>query len=172
MRFSAPTGSDRPELGTFGYELGHRQALETTMELFRGGEAEVAYLSNRLDPGAACRTLGHHEHPDGLDGAVLGLSRTRGPTREGSSSGFDRIKRIGLAMIASGLTVGAIDLHDLDAPSTQEASHPDPIGTGPFDSDLGHLAEPFEPTPDRASGATRGARQYPYRGFAVRRPDR
>jgi hypothetical protein len=45
----------------------------------------------------------------------------------------------------AGLAVGAVDLDDLDAPPTQEAGQSDPIGTGSFHTDLGHLTEPLEP---------------------------
>jgi hypothetical protein len=119
------------------------------MELFGGGEAEVAHLRDGRDASHSRGALGHHEHPDGLDGAVLGLARSRCPARQRSPGGLDGVERVGLAVIAPGLAVGPVYLDDFDAASPQEPAEPSSIGSRPFDADLGHLSEGLEPAEQR-----------------------
>jgi len=59
--------------------------------------------------------------------------------------GLHRIEGIGLAVVASGLTVGSIDFDDLDTLPPKKSSQAHPIGAGAFDPDLGDLAELLEP---------------------------
>ena len=119
------------------------------MKLFRGTDSEVAHLDDRLDPGSLGPTLGHDQGPDGLDRTVLGLACPRGPTRQCSSSRFDGVERIGLAVIASGLAVGTVDLDDVDTFAAQDAGQTHPIGAGALYADLGHLSEALEPAQQR-----------------------
>jgi hypothetical protein len=44
------------------------------MELFRGGEAEVAHLRDGRVARHARGALGHDQNPDGLDRTVFGLT--------------------------------------------------------------------------------------------------
>ena len=115
------------------------------MELVRGGDSQVTHLDDGLHPGLSGRALGHHQDPDGLDGTVLGLAQTRGPTADGGPGGLDRIEGIGLALVAPGLAVGSVDFDDLDTLPSQEPGESNSIGSGALDADLGHLAELLEP---------------------------
>src|ERR1700736_5230781 len=119
------------------------------MQLVRSGYSEVTHLDDGLDPGLSGRTLRHHEDSDGLNGTVLGLARSRGPTADGGPGGLDCIERIGLALVAAGLPVGAVDFYDLNALPPQEPREAGPIGAGALDADFGHLAESLEPDQQR-----------------------
>jgi hypothetical protein len=109
----------------------------------------VAHLDDGLHSGLACRALGHYQNPDGLDGAVLGLARTRRSTADGGPCRFHCIEGVGLAVVAPGLSVLAVDLDHLDALAAEEPREPDAIGAGAFDSNLGDLAELLEPGQQR-----------------------
>src|ERR1700683_1699769 len=119
------------------------------MQLVRSGDSQMTHLDNGLHPGLAGRPLGHHQNPDGLDGTVLGLARTRSPTTDGGPGGLDRVEGIGLAVIAPGLPVGSVDFYDLYALASQEPGESDPIGASALDADLGHLAKTLEPDEQR-----------------------
>jgi hypothetical protein len=84
--------SCRPESGSFGDEGRHREALQAASELFRRAVAEVAHLDERVDPGLAGRTLGHHEDPDGLDRTVSRLGAPARPATESGPSGFEGVE--------------------------------------------------------------------------------
>jgi hypothetical protein len=57
-------------------------------------------------------------------------------------------------VIATGLSIGAVDLDHFDALAAQEAGQTHPIRAGALHADLGHLAEGLEPAEKRliASG--------------------
>jgi hypothetical protein len=56
--------------------------------------------------------LGDHERANRLDGTISALGCTAGPTYLGGSGGADSIERVGLALPAAVLRVGAVDLDD------------------------------------------------------------
>jgi hypothetical protein len=87
------------------------------MELFRGGEAQVAHLRDGGDARHSCGALGHHQHPDGFHGAVFGLARTLGPARQRGSGSLDGVERVGLAVITPGLAIGSVHFDDFDTAS-------------------------------------------------------
>ena len=124
----------------------------------------MAHLDEGLNPGLAGRAFGHDEDPDGLDRAVSGLRFAARPTTEGGPGCFDRIEGIGLATAPALLTIGSVDLDDLDAHPAQVAGQSGPIGTGALDADLGDVAEALEPREQglvagRIGGEALGAEQ-------------
>ena len=109
----------RPQLGPLGDEGRNGKPFEATTELLRCAVAEVAHLDEGLDPGLAGRALCDHEDPDGLDGAVSRLRAAARSTTQSRSGGLDCIEGIGLATATALLSVGSVDLDDLDADSAQ-----------------------------------------------------
>ena len=132
--------SRRAELGPFGDEGRHREALESTTALLGQAVAEVAHLDQRLDPGLAGRALRHDENPDGLDGAVSGLRLAARPTTEGGSGCFDGVEGIGLAT-APALRRFGRSTSMTSTPTRRVAGQAGSIGTGSFDADLGREVE-------------------------------
>jgi hypothetical protein len=115
------------------------------VDLVGSAHPEVAHLDQRLDPGLSGRALGDQEHSDRLDRSVLALGRSRGPTRQSCSSSLDGVERIGLALVATGLAVGPVDLDDVDVIAPQEPGETSAVGTGALDANRCDLAEGFEP---------------------------
>jgi hypothetical protein len=105
----------------------------------------VADLDQGLDSHVASRSSGHQEGPDGLHVAVAGLGQSSGPAAEGRSGRLDGVGGIGLAGGSSGLTVGPVDLDDLDAGGIQVPGQPGAIGARALHADPGHLTEGTHP---------------------------
>src|SRR5665213_452068 len=133
------------EPSTLCDERGHGEALQPGMELVRGSKAQVTHLDDGLHPGLSGRSLGHHQHPDGLDRSVLGLARTGSSTTYGGPCRLHCIESVGLALAATGLPVLAVDFDYLHAFASEEPGEPGAIRAGALDADLGHLAEALEP---------------------------
>ena len=119
------------------------------MELVRGGDHQVAHLNDGLHPGLASRALGHHQHPDGLDGTIHCFAYSERSSADDGPGCFDGIEGVGLPVVASGLAVGAVDLDHLDATATQESGQSDAIRASALDADLVNLAEVLEPGQQR-----------------------
>ena len=75
------------------------------------------------------------------------LGHDRGFAVEGRSGGRFGVDRVGLAPLAAHLTVGAIDLDDLDAVVLEVASEADAVGTSALDTDPFERAETLRPAP-------------------------
>ena len=133
----------------FGDQGRHRKAFEAATELLGGGVAEVAHLDEGLGSCLAGRALGDDKDPDRLDCAVPGLRAAARSTAEGGPGGFDGVEGIGLAAATALLSIGSVDLDDLDAPSSQVASQAGPIRARALDADLGHVPEGLEPGQQR-----------------------
>ncbi len=128
-----------------GHERGDGKTLEFALQLVRGAECELAHLGERLDARPAGRAFGDDENTDRLDRTVSALGRVVGPARESSPCGFDSVERVGLAAVASGLAVLAVDFDDVDPCSGEVTGDAGPIGPRPLYTDLADLPEGFEP---------------------------
>ena len=85
--------------------------------------------------GLAAGTLRDQQRPDRFHVPVRGLRDSRRPARQRGAGRFDRVDRIGLAVHAANLTVGAINL-DHDQPARLEiARQARAIRAGAFDTD-------------------------------------
>ena len=70
----------------------------------------MAELVEALDAGVAPGAEGDEQRPDRFHVAVGGLRHTVRPTAECRPSGLDRVDGVGLAVPATGLTVGTAHL--------------------------------------------------------------
>ncbi len=75
----------------------------------------------------------------------LTLGHSMGPARQSGPGGLDGVEGIGLAALAPGLAVLAVDFDDVDSGSGEEAGDARPIGTRPLHADLSDVAEGLEP---------------------------
>ena len=111
-------------------------------------------------PGAfSCgAALGDHQRPDRLDGAVPALRRAAGPAGLGGPGGADGIQRVGLALPAAVLAVGAVHLDDPDAGRGDVAGQAGAVAAGPLDPDQADGPEPAQPA-QQPGVAGRGGRE-------------
>jgi hypothetical protein len=124
-----------------------RKSLQGLAYFLWGGEAEVADLVQGLDLGVPGRAFGHHQSPDGLHVAVLGLGRPQLTLALGRPGRFDGIDGVGLAFAPALLAVGAVHLDHLCSLSAQVPGEAGPVRAGAFHPDPGHRAEPGHPFP-------------------------
>ena len=91
--------------------------------------------------------LGDHQRADRLDRAVTALRRAAGPAGLGGPGGADGIERVGLALPAAVLAVGAVHLDDPDAGRGDVAGQAGAVAAGPLDPDQADGPEPAQPAP-------------------------
>jgi hypothetical protein len=87
-----------------------RDTAEPFPQLIGGAETEVAQLIETTGAGLTSRAKRHHQHPDRLHVAIGGLRHAVRASAQRGAGCFDGIDAVGLAVTASGLAVGAIDL--------------------------------------------------------------
>jgi hypothetical protein len=80
---------------------------------------------------------GGHQRPDRLHRAVPALRRAAGPAGLRGPRGADRVQRVGLALTAAVLPVGAVHLDDPDPGRGDVAGQPGAVTAGPLDADQG-----------------------------------
>jgi len=90
--------------------------------------------------------------------AVAALRRAPGPAGLGGPGGADGIQRIGLALPATVLTAGTVDLDDPDAGRGDVAGQARAVATRTLDADQGDGPEPAPPA-QQARVAARGSRE-------------
>ena len=127
-------------------------------EVVGAGQDQGPGLVDRLGPLGAGAALGDHQRPDRLDRAVPALGRAAGPAGLGGPGGADRIQRVGLALPAAVLAVGAVHLHDPDTGRGDVPGQASAVAAGPFDPDQAHGAEPAQPA-QQPGIAGRGGRE-------------
>ena len=134
--------------GAFG-EMGFGDVSELFPQLIGAGETEVTDLVQAAGAGLAAGTLRDQQRPDRFDVAVRGFRDPRRPARQRGAGRFDRVDRIGLALHAADLTVGAIDL-DHDQPARLEiARQARAIRAGALDPDSCDRTERAQPVVQR-----------------------
>jgi hypothetical protein len=114
-------------------------------QVIRAGQDQGPGLVDRPGAFSCGAALGDHQRPDRLDGAVPALGRAAGPAGLGGPGGADGIQRIGFALPAAVLAVGAVHLHDPDAGGRHVAGQACAVAAGPFDPDQAYSAEPAQP---------------------------
>ncbi len=67
------------------------------------------------------------------------------PARENGPGCLDGVERVGLAAVATGLAVLAVNFDDVDSGSGEVTGDAGSIGPGPLHADLADLPEGFEP---------------------------
>jgi hypothetical protein len=141
---------------------------EAGSQVIRAGQEQCPGLVDR--PGAFSRgaALGDHQRPDRLDRAVAALRRSPGPPRLGGAGRADGVQRVGLALPAAVLAVGAARLHDPDAGRGDVAGQPGAVAPGPLDPDQADGPEPAQPAQQASVPGSR-SRELPH---AEQSPDR
>jgi hypothetical protein len=130
-------------------ELGDREALEAGLELVGRAVGELTHLDESLHPSGARRALGDEQDAQRFDPAVAALGPPDRFSRQGGSGRFHRVEGVGLACVATGLAVRAVDLDHDDAGPRQEAGEASAIRTRAFDTHLGECPEGLEPGQQR-----------------------
>src|ERR1017187_10344261 len=102
-------------------------------------------LAQRGDAMVAGRATGDVQDPQGFDVAVATLGLSFRLARQCRLGGGDGVDGIGLALAMAGLAIGAVDLDDLDAGTSEEPGQLGAVGTGALDSHPCHRSEPGEP---------------------------
>ena len=128
-------------------------------------------LADGLDPDRPSRALGDQQHAQRLDVTGGGLRSSAGPARQGSSSGFDGVELIGLAVAATSLTVRPVDLDHHDARCRQVPGESGTVAAGALHSDPLHRAEGAEPARQLVITGW-GSRERPDTEHATHRVDR
>ena len=90
--------------------------------------------------------------------AVAAFRRAPGPAGLGGPGGADGIQRIGLALPATVLAVGTVDLDDPDAGRGDVAGQARAVAARALDADQGDGPEPAQPA-QQARVAARGSRE-------------
>jgi hypothetical protein len=126
-------------------ELHLGEPQEPSPDLLRCGEGQVAHLDQRRDALVASRALHHDQGPDGFRGAVSGLGDPRRAPGLGRPCGLDGIHGVGLASPGSGLTVGTVDLENLDVMIEEEPCEARAIGAGALHTDALDAPEVAQP---------------------------
>jgi hypothetical protein len=98
-------------------------------EFARGGHDECPGLAVGLGPFGAGAALGDRQ-PDRLHGTVASFGRAAGLAGLGGPGGADRVERVGLALAAAVLPVGAVDLDDADAGGGDVAGQAGAVAAG------------------------------------------
>ena len=104
-------------------------------QVIGAGQDQGPGLVDRLGPLGAGAALGDHQRPDRLDRAVPALRRAAGPAGLRGPGGADRVQRVGLALPAAVLPVGAVHLDDPDAGRGDVAGQARAVAAGPLDPD-------------------------------------
>src|SRR5437667_8193150 len=115
-------------------------------ELVGCGEAKMADLIQILDPHLPCGATRDQQGTDRFD---ITIRRFRDPGRSPRPRGpcrLDRVELVGLAVTATLLAVGTINLDHHQALAAQMARQPGTIRTGAFDPDPIDRAETHQPT--------------------------
>ena len=114
-------------------------------QVIGAGHEQRPGLVDGLGPLGAGAALGDHQRPDRLDRAVAALRRAAGPPGLGGPGGADRVQRVGLALPAAVLAVGAVHLDDPDAGRGDVAGQAGAVAAGALDPDQGDGPEPAQP---------------------------
>ena len=120
-------------------------AGEPGPEVIGTGQDQGPGLVDGLGAFAGGAALGDHERPDRLDGAVPALGRAGCPAGLRGPRGADRVQRIGLALAAPVLPVGAVHLHDPDPGRRDMPGQARAVTAGALDPDQAHRPEPAQP---------------------------
>ena len=112
-------------------------AGEPGPQVVGAGHDQRPGLVDGLGPLGAGAALGDHQRADRLDGAVPALRRAAGPAGLGGPGGADGVQRVGLALPAPVLPVGAVDLDDPDAGRGDVAGQAGAVAAGALDPDQG-----------------------------------
>ena len=99
---------------------------------------------------------GDHQRADRLHGAVPALRRAAGPAGLGGPGSADRVQRVGLALPAAVLPVGAVHLDDPDAGGCHVPGQAGAVAAGPLDPDQGDGPEPGQPAQQPGIAGRRG----------------
>ena len=126
-------------------QAGGRVPGEPGAQVVGPGQDQRPGLVDRLDPLGAGAALGDHQRPDRLDCAVPALRRAPGPARLGGPGGTDRIQRVGLALPAAVLAVGAVHFDDPDASRGDVAGQARAVAARALDADQGDDPETAQP---------------------------
>ena len=105
------------------------------------------------------RAIGDPQGANGFHAAVSCLWLRGGFTAEHCPGRGDGIHRVRLAMAASALAIGAVDLDDLYFLRLQIGRQTGPIGAGALDTDARQLAEAPQPAQCTAIAGWRGGKR-------------
>jgi hypothetical protein len=125
-------------------------------QIIRAGQDQGPGLVDR--PGAfSCGAApGDHQRADRLDRAVPALWRAAGPAGLRGPGRADGIQRVGFALPAAVLAVGAVHFHDPDAGRGDVPGQASAVAAGPLNADQGDGPEPAQPA-EQAGVAARGS---------------
>jgi hypothetical protein len=118
---------------------------EPCPQVIGAGQDQGAGLVDGLGPLVAGAALGDHQRADRLDRAVAALGRTGRPPGLRGPRGADSVQRIGLALAAAVLPVGAVHLHDPDAGAGQVPGQPGSVAARALHADQGYRPELAQP---------------------------
>ena len=143
-----------------GYQSRRRVPGEPGPQVIGAGQDQGPGLVD--GPGAFSRGAapGDHQGPDRLHGAVPALRGAAGPAGLRGPGSADRVQRVGLALPATVLPVGAVYLDDPDACRGDVAGQSGAVTAGPFDADQGDGPESAQPA-QQAGVAGRGGGELP-----------
>ena len=119
--------------------------MEPGPDRLGGAQDQVTDLVQDFDAFIDCGSAGDHQHPDRFNVAVTMLCLAGCGSAQRSSSSGDGVDGVGLAVAASGLTVGSIDLDHSDAFAAQVSGEPGAVGACAFDTDAVDRPETLQP---------------------------
>ena len=153
-------GAARP--GTQRRQLGDQGSGgvpgEPGPQVIGAGHDQGPGLVDRLGAFSRGAALGDHQRADRLDRAVPALRRAAGPAGLRGAGGADGVERVGLALPAAVLPVGAVHLDDPDAGGGDVPGQAGAVAAGALDADQAHGPEPAQPA-QQAGVAGRGGRE-------------
>src|SRR5207245_2787523 len=139
---SAGPGPQRRQLGD---QVSGGVPGEPDPQVVGPGHDQGPGLVDGLGPLGAGAALGDHQRADRLDGAVPAFRRAAGPAGLRGPGGADGVERVGLALPAPVLAVGAVDLDDADAGGGDIAGQAGAVAAGALDADQADGPEPAQP---------------------------
>ena len=127
------------------HQGGHGVAGEPDPQIAGPGHDQGPGLAGGLGPLGAGAALGDHQRADRLDRAVPAFRRAAGPAGLRGPGGADGVERVGLALPAAVLAVGAVDLDDADAGGGDVAGQAGAVAAGALDAGQADGPEPAQP---------------------------
>ena len=145
-----------PQRRQAGYQRPWRVPGEPGPQVIGAGQDQGPGLVD--SPGAFSRGAapGDHQGPDRLHSAVPALRGAAGPAGLRGPGSADRVQRVGLALRATVLPVGAVYLDDPDACRGDVAGQSGAVTAGPFDADQGDGPESAQPAQQGGIAGRRG----------------
>src|SRR6266702_66854 len=143
-----------------GYQGSRLVLCEPCPQVIRAGQDQCPSLVDGPGAFSGRAAPGDHQGPDRLHGAVPALGGSASPAGLRGPGSADRVQRVGLALPAPVLPVGAVPLDDPDARRGDITGQPGAVTAGSLDADQAYGAEPGQPA-QQSGVAGRGGGELP-----------